>query len=108
MARDGRSFDPQPVLADGVAGMRAVLNHVFPETVKADDGLKGEIERLIEQLGDDSFAQREAATARLREIGATHQGALHKAMASADPEAATITMKIRDNVLRAQVPGSRA
>jgi HEAT repeat protein len=45
-----------------------------------------EIERLIQQLGSPKFAEREAASKRLQEIGAPAIGALQKASASADPE----------------------
>src|SRR5215813_2465491 len=45
-----------------------------------------EIARLIKQLGDDQFHKREAATARLKEIGEPALDALVKAKSSHDPE----------------------
>src|SRR5579884_2510033 len=44
------------------------------------------VARLIGQLGDDDFSVREAATARLMRAGEAELPALHKALASADPE----------------------
>src|SRR3954453_19931172 len=45
-----------------------------------------EVERLIEQLGDDDFDTREAATARLKLAGEPALDALHKALTSDDLE----------------------
>src|SRR5437868_9619016 len=45
-----------------------------------------EVERLIEQLGDDDFDVREAATARLKLAGEPALDALHKATTSDDLE----------------------
>jgi hypothetical protein len=45
-----------------------------------------QIERLIKQLGDDSFEQREAASRRLEEIGEAALPALKRAADSQDPE----------------------
>jgi WD40 repeat protein len=45
-----------------------------------------EIAQLVKQLGDDQFAKREAATARLKEIGEPALDALARAKASEDPE----------------------
>jgi WD40 repeat protein len=45
-----------------------------------------QIARLVEQLGDDDFGTREAATRRLKEIGEPALASLHKAMASKDLE----------------------
>src|SRR5437879_282663 len=45
-----------------------------------------QVGRLIEQLGDDEFARREAATARLKEIGEPVLAALRKAASSPDLE----------------------
>src|SRR5437868_5179569 len=47
---------------------------------------EAEIARLVRQLGDDDFDQREAASKRLEEIGEPALDALGKAMASHDPE----------------------
>src|SRR5262249_28480172 len=45
-----------------------------------------EIGRLIQQLGSDSFKEREAATKRLGEIGESAASALRHAAKSPDPE----------------------
>ena len=45
-----------------------------------------EIARLVKQLGDDDFDKREAATARLKEIGEPALDAVTKAARSRDPE----------------------
>src|SRR4051812_23781761 len=45
-----------------------------------------EVRRLIEQLGDDDFGVREAATARLKRAGEPALDALHKALSSYDLE----------------------
>jgi hypothetical protein len=86
MAVDGRGFDPQPLLDQGVAGMRAVLDHLFPETIVGEDDRRAEVKLLIEQLGDDSFERREEADARLRKIGWSHAKLLREALEHKDPE----------------------
>jgi hypothetical protein len=86
MAVDGRGFDPQPLLDQGVAGMRAVLDHIFPDTIVAKDDRRAEVKRLIEQLGDESFERREEADARLRQIGWSHAKLLREALEHKDPE----------------------
>ena len=45
-----------------------------------------EVPRLVRQIGSDEFDKREEATARLKEIGESALGALHKAMMSQDAE----------------------
>src|SRR5947209_3413574 len=49
-------------------------------------GSKAEVERLIEQLGSEKFAGREAASKRLAAIGEPALDALHKALSSRDLE----------------------
>src|SRR5438876_8454309 len=46
-----------------------------------------DIERLVKQLGSAKFKEREAATARLKEIGESALDALEKAMTSDSAEA---------------------
>jgi WD40 repeat protein len=48
--------------------------------------IDSEVARLIKQLGDDDFDQREAAAKRLKEIAAALLDALNKAELSGDPE----------------------
>jgi hypothetical protein len=57
-----------------------------PAPAPAKPAEPGEIERLIKELGDDSFEVREAAGRRLAEIGAPALPALRKAADAADPE----------------------
>ncbi len=45
-----------------------------------------EIERLVKQLGSDSFREREAAMESIRRFGKTALPALRKAQSSSDPE----------------------
>jgi hypothetical protein len=45
-----------------------------------------EINRWVDELGDDTFAVREAASAKLRAAGAPAEAMLEKAAASKDPE----------------------
>lgn len=47
-----------------------------------------EVQQLIEKLGSPDFAEREAATKRLEELGATARDALQAACKSEDPEIA--------------------
>ena len=51
-----------------------------------DEGLERQLARLIQQLGDDSFAKREAASAQLRGMGSRARGALEEAKMSNDVE----------------------
>src|SRR5690242_5501705 len=46
------------------------------------------IERLVRQLGSDSFAEREAAGKRLAELGAAAEPHLRRALTSGDAEVA--------------------
>jgi WD40 repeat protein len=53
-----------------------------------------EIDRLIMQLGNDDFQQREAATKRLAEIGEPALAALERAKTSDDPEVRIRVLKV--------------
>jgi tetratricopeptide (TPR) repeat protein len=53
-----------------------------------------QIRRWIEELGDDVFAVREAATAKLRAVGSPAEALLEKAAESKDPEVARRAQKI--------------
>jgi hypothetical protein len=59
-----------------------VLVLLFVPVVAADP--EAEIARLVKQLGDDDFDQREAATKRLAEIGEPALDTLRKAAASSN------------------------
>ena len=53
------------------------------DTAKTDDA---KIDKLVEQLGSDTFAEREAATAALAKIGLPALSSLRKAITSKDNE----------------------
>ena len=60
---------------------------------------------LIQQLGNDEFAEREAATKALKRVGKPALKALHEAATqNADPEvrarAAALVLAIRDALIR--------
>ncbi len=61
---------------------------VFASAALAQDTEPDPVPALIEQLGDESFDVREAATQKLVELGETAVEALQKAAASQDPEVA--------------------
>ena len=86
MARDGQQFDPQPLVKQGVAGMRAVLDHCFPESAPSAKTDQEDIRNLIEQLGDESFDVREQAAVKLQRLGRGHQQLLRDALDSDDAE----------------------
>ena len=74
-----RTTRPLPALLVGLA-----LAGVCPaDTAKTEAARIG---GLVEQLGSDTFAEREAATAALAKIGMPALGALRKAIASKDGE----------------------
>jgi hypothetical protein len=84
------------LLGAGVAGLRGDAEpKVTPERIAA----------LIEQLGDNNLAQREAASTALEAIGAPALDALRRAAANADPEirrrAGQITQTIAARLLAA-------
>src|SRR5436309_12997666 len=64
----------------------ALLLLVLPCVPVVADSDDTEIARLVRQLGDDEFQQREAATTRLKEIGEPALDAVTKATTSSDPE----------------------
>lgn len=82
------------------AGFVLVLALIPRAAVAADDK---EIERLIQQLGDDEFAKREAATAALNKVGKSALKALRRAAKeSGDAEirsrAAALVQAIQDSL----------
>src|SRR2546423_15078550 len=64
----------------------ALLLLVLPCVPVVADSDDTEIARLVRQLGDDEFQQREAATTRLKEIGEPALVTLDKAATSVDCE----------------------
>ena len=72
---------PLPLLC--LAALPAAL---LPAAAPPAGPSPAEVARLIGQLGDDDFHVREAATARLMWAGEPALPALHRALASDDPE----------------------
>ncbi len=81
-----------------------------PETDQAKEA--AHIAALIEKLGADAYADREAAQKELEEIGPPAMAALEKATESEDPEVAVRAGRVVDGLRRqaaaaAGVPGQR-
>jgi RNA polymerase sigma factor (sigma-70 family) len=57
-----------------------------PSKITTNDPDAERIAKLIDQLGSDRFAEREAASRELDRLGAAALGALRKAIQSSDPE----------------------
>jgi WD40 repeat protein len=78
------------------------LAALLPAAAPPAEPSPAELARLIRQLGDDDFEAREAATARLKEIGEPALPVLQKALASNDAEvrrrAETIVAAIEDRL----------
>jgi hypothetical protein len=73
--------------ADPVAAVRAARDHVKPVQPPAAV-VRAEVARLVDELAADSFAVRQAATRRLRELAAAAGPQLLRAReAATDPEA---------------------
>ncbi len=70
---------PLPAQAQNAAETRAPVE-------APPDALSPEVTALIEQLGDDSFGTREAASAKLAALGMSARPALERALKSGDPE----------------------
>jgi hypothetical protein len=79
-------YDPQPLVKHGITGMRAVLNEMLPEVADDKEPRTERMAMLIEQLGNESFARREAASAALRHFGAAANDLLRQAMEHQDAE----------------------
>lgn len=75
-----------PAAMTTLAGFLAVVAPMTP--ARADGPDDGRIVQLIEQLGDDRFATREAAQKELVQIGLPAVDALQAARTSPDPEVA--------------------
>src|SRR5262249_59367858 len=73
-----------------------------PAKITTKDADADRISKLIEHLGSDTFAQREAASRDLERLGAAALGALRKAAQSSDIEtrrrAQTLVTKIAKDV----------
>lgn len=71
MAARGASFPPERLSALGSAGLKAVLDCVFPETAPVEEAEPDDatIAGLLEEMSDDQYQTREAATERLLKLG---------------------------------------
>ena len=78
----------RPLLIVGPAalGLLAGLSAAEPARAKPDPVA---VERLVRQLGSESYAEREAASRQLRSLGRAVLPALEKATDNADPEVRT-------------------
>ena len=73
----------------------------FPKGQKADPPKPDpEVEKFVLKLGSRSFAEREAAEKRLRELGATGLAAVTAGLGSSDPEIARRCASIRPHLGR--------
>jgi hypothetical protein len=81
-------------IGTGTATLRteAILSLKRPKASAPPD-LTAKFERLLHQLGSDSFAERKAATAALVEMGALIRPMLAKHQNSRDPE---VRMRVRE------------
>lgn len=88
MAAQGSRYDRKALHDQGVEGLKALLDHLFPETVPGPEVKDAEqvVRDLIKQLGHDDFNVREQATIRLTAIGRRHLSLVEKAAAHDDPE----------------------
>src|SRR4051794_7022484 len=83
-------ISPAPKTAPAPVDVGQDLPTDLPNKPPAPTGARGEeIAKLIRQLGADDFHARDAASARLREIGNDALGPLSEARGDADPEVAS-------------------
>jgi len=88
MAEAGPDFEAEPLHAMGVQGVGAVLDRLLPDAAGAtlDGDVRRSVDRLIAQLGDASYRQREAATEALLELGPAIRPVVLDAVHSDDAE----------------------
>jgi len=81
-------FDPQPLHHLGLAGLRAVLDELLPETAQPPQLAvpRKDVLALIEQLGDPRFGLRREAEKKLLELGPGAAPLLAEATSSPDAE----------------------
>jgi hypothetical protein len=75
------------------------LGRAEPQTAKPKPASAEEIQKLIQQLGHDSFAVREEATKRLAEIGRPAVPALREALRNKDAEVRQRAQRILEGIL---------
>lgn len=98
------NFEPERLHEMGVDGLEAVLDELLPDTARPKKSrVPAEVTAgLIEQLGDESFRVREAASEELRRLGPGIRAALLQAAGSADVEVSwRATLILRGWALRA-------
>ena len=100
-----QSFLPALLVGLALTGLALVPAHVTGETKDKID--TAQVDKLVEQLGSDTFAEREAATAALAKIGMPALGSLRKAITSKDNEvrkrAKDLLTKLEKEVASAEV-----
>ena len=100
-----QSFLPALLVGAALTGLAVVPGHITGETKDKIDAAA--IDKLVEQLGSDTFAEREAASAALAKMGKPALGSLRKAMTSKDNEirkrAKDILTKLEKEVASAEV-----
>jgi HEAT repeat protein len=101
MMASGLEYNPQPLIERGAAGMSAVADLLFPETIEKKEAPATKYAALIEQLGDESFARREEATAMLRRQGSLALLPLRKALEHDDAE---VRSRARKLIAEAETP----
>ena len=93
MSKDGRKFDPAPILVYGDAGLQAMLERIFPEIVPTEkpqsEGsmTKAEARLLIGQLRNGNFSLRIAAQRKLIAEGRLHAKMIEAAIKDVDADA---------------------
>ncbi len=100
-----QSFLPALLVGLALTGLALVPGHVTGETKDKID--TAQVDKLVEQLGSDTFAEREAATAALAKIGMPALASLRKAITSKDNEvrkrAKDLLTKLEKEVASAEV-----
>ena len=88
MVQQQHQFKPDALHSLGEAGLTIVLDELLPETAKPKqvEMPREEIEKLIEQLGDENFRRRALAADRLRQLGPGAKTTLVKATRHPDPD----------------------
>lgn len=95
MASDAGRFDAKELDAQGVPGLKLVLDWLLPET--ADSQVtQQQVAAWIEQLGDDNFRVREQASATLLAVGHAFHDAIVAATRSDDAEVRSRAQAILD------------
>jgi hypothetical protein len=77
-----------------------------PDQAKTDQPVPDDVKKLIEQLGDNAYAKREAAAAELKEIGKPALAALKQAISrNEDPEVVARAQALVKRIEIRPIPG---